>query len=104
MSKAFEAVMAGLGEALEHARGERELQVHVPMRIDVKAIRVKSALSQPKFAHAIGVKVGTLRNWEQKRREPEGPARVLLAMIDRKPSIVEDTLGVPLPKRKRAAA
>jgi putative transcriptional regulator len=104
MSKAFDLVIAGLGEALEHARGKRQLRVHVPEQIDVKAIRMKSNLSQPKFAETIGVKVGTLRNWEQKRREPEGPARVLLAMIDRRPSIVEETLRLRPRTKKRSAA
>ena len=104
MSKAFDLVIAGLGEALEHAKGNCHLRVHVPDQIDVKAIRMKSKLSQPKFADTIGVKVGTLRNWEQNRREPEGPARVLLAMIDRRPSIVEETLKLkPRENKPRAA-
>jgi len=36
---------------------------------------------------------GTLRNWEQERRKLEGPARVLLALLERNPRIVEDMLG-----------
>jgi putative transcriptional regulator len=34
-----------------------------------------------------------LRNWEQGHRKPQGPARVLLALLDRNPRIVEETLG-----------
>jgi putative transcriptional regulator len=50
-------------------------------------------LSQEAFARTIGVSVGTLRNWEQKSRVPDGPARVLLAMLERDPGIVAATLG-----------
>jgi putative transcriptional regulator len=50
------------------------------------------ALSQEVFSSRIGVSTGTLRNWEQGRRNPEGPARVLLAMLARTPRVVEDTL------------
>jgi putative transcriptional regulator len=42
------------------------------------------------FADLIGVPVKTLRNWEQRRREPTGPARVLLSMIERDPWLVFD--------------
>ncbi|MEX2282529.1 MAG: helix-turn-helix domain-containing protein [Gemmatimonadota bacterium] len=45
---------------------------------DVAALREKFKLSQSKFAALLGISVGTLQNWEQKRREPDGPAKVLL--------------------------
>jgi putative transcriptional regulator len=45
------------------------------------------------FSRQIGVSLGTLRNWEQGRRAPEGRARVLLAMLSGNPRIVEETLG-----------
>lgn len=95
MSKAFAKVIRGLGEALEHAKGGDVpgMRVHVPAAMDVALIRKRTGLTQPAFADAIGVRLGTLRNWEQGRRQPEGPARVLLAMLDRNPRIVEETLG-----------
>ena len=62
---------------------------------DVAAIRAKSGLSQRAFARSIGVAVDTLQGWEQGRRRPEGPARVLLALIDKRPGIVEDDLRAP---------
>ena len=62
--------------------------------VDVKAIREKTHLSQSKFANAIGVSIGTLRNWEQKRRFPTGPARVLLTIFDRKPKAVFEALHI----------
>ncbi len=69
------------------------LRVHVPRDVDVAAIRKATDLSQDVFASRIGVAVGTLRNWEQGRRKPEGPARVLLALLERNPRLVEETLG-----------
>jgi putative transcriptional regulator len=50
-------------------------------------------LTQSAFSRRIGVSTATLRNWEQGRRAPDGPARVLLAMLDRNPHVVEETLG-----------
>ncbi|NJM84480.1 MAG: helix-turn-helix domain-containing protein [Tabrizicola sp.] len=60
---------------------------------DVRSIRARTGLSQAAFARSIGVKPATLRNWEQKRREPDGPARVLLALIARDPGIVQRLLA-----------
>ena len=45
------------------------------------------------FARSIGVKKATLVNWEQGRRRPDGPARVLLALIAKEPGIVGRVLG-----------
>jgi putative transcriptional regulator len=95
MSDAFTSIEAGLKEALAHARGEIEGSVHeieLP-EPDVQAIRARTGLSQTEFARSIGVKKGTLLNWEQRRRSPEGPARVLLALIDKDPRIVQRTLA-----------
>jgi putative transcriptional regulator len=93
---AFDQIMTGLNEALAHTRGDEVpgLRLHVPEAIDVVAIRKRTGLSQIAFSARIGVAVSTLRNWEQGRRTPEGPARVLLAMLDRNPRVVEQTLGV----------
>ncbi len=91
----FEGPLRGLAEARAHARGEQVagLKIHVPPAVDVSAIRRSAGLSQTQFARRIGVSPATLRNWEQGRRAPEGPARVLLAMLARNPRIVEETLG-----------
>ena len=53
--------------------------------VAIKALRSKIGLSQPKFAALLNVDVGTLRNWEQGRREPTGPAKALLTVISRHP-------------------
>jgi putative transcriptional regulator len=95
MSKAADRVLQGLREAAAHARGEAVpgLKVHVPRIVDVQSIRRRTGLSQEVFSRQIGVSTGTLRNWEQGRRVPDGPARVLLSMLARNPKIVEELLG-----------
>lgn len=67
----------------------------LPTDVDVAAIRARTGLSQLAFAKRVGVPVATLRNWKQGHRKPQGPARVLLALLDRNPRIVEETLGRP---------
>jgi putative transcriptional regulator len=55
---------------------------------DVVALRARFQLSQAKFAALLGISTATLRNWEQGRRAPEGPARVLLRVAARHPEAV----------------
>ena len=95
MKKPADRIIQGLREAVAHARGEKVsgLKLHIPRKVDVSAVRRKTGLSQAAFSGRIGVSPGTLRNWEQGRRVPEGPARVLLALLERNPRIVEDTSG-----------
>lgn len=59
---------------------------------DVAVLRRFSRLSQPRFAAALGISVHTLRNWEQSRRTPEGPARALLRIVARHPAVVHENL------------
>ncbi len=93
----FDDLARSLEQDAAHASGETVpgLRVHVPHEVDVAAIRKATDLSQDVFASRIGVAVavGTLRNWEQGRRKPEGPARVLLALLERNPCLVEEALG-----------
>ncbi|RMD99412.1 MAG: helix-turn-helix domain-containing protein [Calditrichaeota bacterium] len=60
--------------------------------VDVQSIRKKYGLSQDKFAKLLGISVATLRNWEQGRRKPEGPARVLLKVAAKHPQAVLDAV------------
>jgi putative transcriptional regulator len=60
---------------------------------DVKAIRLQLDQSQTEFALMIGVSVATLRNWEQGRRSPEGPARALLKVAAEQPDAVRRALS-----------
>jgi len=57
---------------------------------DVARIREGFGLSQAKFAAMLGISPGTLRNWEQGRRKPEGPARMLLRVAAKHPDAVLD--------------
>ena len=68
----------------------REYDFSIP---DVRAIREKYGLSQTKFAKLLGISPATLRNWEQGRRKPEGPARILLFIADKHPEAVLDTVN-----------
>jgi putative transcriptional regulator len=61
---------------------------------DIRSIRTHLKKSQAEFALMIGVSVGTLRNWEQGRRSPEGPARALLKVAAENPRAVAKALGV----------
>ncbi|KFG70863.1 helix-turn-helix domain-containing protein [Microvirga sp. BSC39] len=91
----FEQLIASLGSILAETNDELSLGggLRLPSVIDAAAIRSRTGLSQAAFARRIGVAVGTIRNWEQGRRTPQGPARVLLALLDCNPRLVEDTLG-----------
>lgn len=93
---AFESIKQGLEEAKAFSKGQganaRVHEIAVP-EINVAEVRAKTGLSQAEFARSIGVAKGTLLNWEHGRRQPNGPAQVLLALIARKPSVVRDILG-----------
>jgi putative transcriptional regulator len=88
-------VIASLKEAIAWAGGEdvpvRVTTVQVPT-IDVRAVRRRLGLSQSEFAAKFGFQAATLKNWEQGRTRPDGPARVLLAVIASHPEAVEDAL------------
>jgi putative transcriptional regulator len=60
---------------------------------DIKAIRQRLGKSQTEFALLIGVSAATLRNWEQGRRSPEGPARALLRVAAAHPRVVAQALA-----------
>jgi DNA-binding transcriptional regulator YiaG len=59
---------------------------------DIAALRRFVRLSQTQFAQAMGISVHTLRNWEQDRRRPEGPALALLRIAARHPRILRENL------------
>jgi putative transcriptional regulator len=89
------AVLAGLKEAVAHARGEITLptrEYEVPGPVDVKAIRSKLGLSQSGFSNRYGFSVRTLQDWELGRTKPPSAARAYLIVIDRYPDTVEKAL------------
>lgn len=83
-------------EDFEHAiaarRRERLARGEIQDGKEISALRRSIGLSQPQFASALGISVHTLRNWEQARRSPEGPARALLRIAARHPSVVRENL------------
>ena len=60
---------------------------------DIAALRRFVALTQAQFAEALGISVHTLRNWEQGRRRPDGPAVALLRIAARHPKILGENLA-----------
>ncbi len=91
MSNVAKSIRKGLEEAVAYAEGSGDgnlYRVHIPEAIDVRAIRLKLDMTQQEFAGRFGFSVSTLRHWEQGRRQPEGPARAYLQVIDRDPEAV----------------
>ena len=89
------SIVATLEEAVAWAQGEpvaaRQTTVRV-QKVDVQLLRKRMQLSQDEFAAKFGFTLASVRNWEQGRRQPEGPARILLAVIARHPEVVEEVL------------
>jgi DNA-binding transcriptional regulator YiaG len=95
MDKAlFERLAQSMSEMNEIAKGEREpSRVFEIDAMKIKEIRQSSGLSQTRFADLISVSVDTLRNWEQGRRSPTGPAKALLRAIANDPLNVISALA-----------
>ena len=96
MSKFAKRLITAAKEARAIARGKadsKSYRVHVPDEIDVAKIRRAMKLTQKQFAARFGIPAATLRDWEQARRKPEGPARVLLTVIEKEPAAVRRALA-----------
>lgn len=89
----FALLVNSVKEAGSIMRGEVKASRRIEVSsLDIKSIREQTRKSQSDFAMMIGVSVGTLRNWEQGRRKPEGPARALLKVVSQNPQYVEKVL------------
>lgn len=87
--KLFAELIKSASQAVEIVRGERKPSRTFEMSSDfVREIRESTGLSQEKFAGLFHISVGTLRNWEQGRRRPDGPAAALLIAIKNDPAHV----------------
>jgi putative transcriptional regulator len=85
----FEEVLAYVKQATELARAGRVTARGIQINaLTIRELRGRTQLSQPEFAALLGVELSTLRNWEQGRREPTGPARALLRAIRNDPENV----------------
>lgn len=90
----FDCLVESIKEAGKIHRGEllpsRQFEV---TPFDIKQMRENLHKSQPEFATMLGVSVATLRNWEQGRRHPVGPARSLLKVFAKNPQAVLQALA-----------
>jgi putative transcriptional regulator len=58
-----------------------------------RGVRGRTGLTQAAFAARIGVPIETVRNWEQGKRSPRGPARALLKLLEQAPDVAFSVLG-----------
>jgi len=90
----FSELLASVREGGAILRGEqapsRAFEVEAP---DVRQLRNSYNLSQSEFAALLGISVDTLQNWEQGRRKPAGPARVLLQVAASHPEVLWETIN-----------
>ena len=90
---AFRELVASVRRAGRIRRGRMKAARTTVFRpTEVKVVRGKLGASQSEFALMIGVSVGTLRNWEQGRRTPDGPALALLRVAAKNPGAVAAAL------------
>ena len=90
----FDELLESVREGGAILRGEREASRSFSLEEpEVGAIRKGYGLSQDQFASLLGISVRTLQNWEQGRRKPHGPAKVLLRVAARHPEAVLDTVA-----------
>lgn len=85
----LESVREGGAIFREEKQPSRTFVIKEP---DVKGIRERYHLSQSQFAALLGISVKTLQNWEQGRRAPHGPARILLQVAAKHPEAVWDVV------------
>jgi putative transcriptional regulator len=92
--KTFDELLESVRQGGAILRGEKKASRTFSMdNPDVASIRSEYGLSQEQFASLLGISVRTLQNWEQGRREPHGPAKVLLRVAARHPEAVLDTVS-----------
>jgi putative transcriptional regulator len=100
----FEKLVRSIREAGQIKRGElKPARTAVVRPTDVRKVRARLGQSQEEFAMMIGVSVATLRNWEQGRRTPDGPALALLRVADRNPRAVMEALHGRIGRGRGAA-
>ena len=91
----FNELMESMKQAVAISKGEmKPSRVFVFSPINVKEVREKANKNQVEFANMIGVKVGTLRNWEQGRKKPVGAVLTLLKIVATNPQYVEKVLHI----------
>ncbi len=87
--KNFEELVESIREMKAVRSGQKAAARVIKMPpLHIKQIRERLKQSQSEFAYMIGVSPSTLRNWEQGLRQPEGPARALLKVVESDPEAV----------------
>jgi putative transcriptional regulator len=90
----FNELLESVKQAGDIRKGKREPSRYAAIEEpDVVAIRKKYDMTQQEFSSLLGISVGTLRNWEQGRRKPQGPAKVLLKIAEKRPKAILDSLS-----------
>ncbi|MBF0202479.1 MAG: helix-turn-helix domain-containing protein [Desulfamplus sp.] len=90
----FKDLIASAKELVSIEKGHKKPKiVHEISVPEAKAIRKNLAMSQRDFANTFGINVKTLQDWEQGRRNPVGPAAVLLRVIAKNPASVLDVVS-----------
>lgn len=86
----FDQLKASLREAREIRRGRLKpaRRFKVDPKTDIARLRGRLGLSQSRFAAILGISLDTLQNWEQGRREPTGPARLVLQIALKHPQLL----------------
>ena len=92
MTKIAELTDEQMARAIPARVRRRLMDGHIESGDDVASLRRFVGLSQLQFAQAMGISVHTLRNWEQGRRRPEGPAIGLLRIAARHPRIIRENV------------
>jgi len=87
------ALLASDGQPLTSRRGGHAVNGRFLEAAYARNVRGQTGLTQTAFAARIGVPVETVRNWEQGKRSPRGPARALLRVIDQAPEAAFAVLG-----------
>ena len=88
-----ELTQADFARAIPRKQRERIIRGELSGGEDIVALRRFAGLTQQAFADALGISVHTLRNWEQGRRSPEGPALALLRIAARHPHVLRENLA-----------
>jgi len=97
MSHVSNSLLKGAREALQYAQGKktsgRVHHVKIPKKVNVKIIRKKLKVSRQEFADTYGFSVRTVEKWERGEREPKGPTRAYLTVIQRNHQVVKEALS-----------
>ncbi len=107
--KVFAEVLESANEALEHAKGKRELRTTElpppPRPVDgagIKRLRIRLKMSQAVLSRCLNVSTKLVQAWEAGRRTPDGPALLLVRLVEKNPALVLSSWTLVKPGRARA--